>query len=211
MRTGNILLMGAAFFSGFAINNLLKKQNNAAALKRFINEALIKGLTGIHNARLAIQQSKSTNLKIFAQKIADDYSMFNQRLMEIARVKNITTYDIAQCQQAASTELIVYSNEKSFDQEYLDKSIDFNKQMINFLKSYGQLNSSTLGDLIATILQQLERHFAMAQELTETLHTNSIPTSSPSIPTDSQHTTKVIEPDSKLDQHREKQKREDIL
>ena len=178
MGTGNILLMSAAFFSGFAINHLLKRQTGAATLKGFINEALVKGLTGIHNARLAIQHSKSTNLKIFAQKIADDYSMFNQRLIEIARLKNIKDCDIERCHQTAMADLIIYSKEKSFDQEYLDKSVEFNKQMTHFLKHSGQLTNPTLGELIATILQQLERHSVMAQELAHTLHTNSIPTSS---------------------------------
>src|SRR5690606_2116045 len=180
MRAENMLLMGAAFLGGFALSHLHKKQKNVAAAKLFIDEALSKGLTAIQNARLAIQNSNSTNLKIFAQKIADDYATFNQRLLEIARDYNIVTNNVDRYQQASSDLLSNYNDSGSFDQNYVDRSLDLNSQMVNFLEvSARQYDSTRLRELVDATRQQLERHFTMANELAETLHTNSIPTSSP--------------------------------
>lgn len=184
MRSENLLLMGVAFLGGIAISNLQRKRKSSAVTKRFIDEALGMGMKGIQNARAAIQNSKSTNLQIFAQKIADDYGTFNQRLMDIARLDGIEISNIEKYQRAAKTSVINYSNAVEFDLNYLEQSKKFNDEMTNFLLRYTRIGNASLRDLISSALQHSRRHEQMTDELSQTLHTNSIPTSSTDLPAD---------------------------
>jgi len=85
MHAKNALLVGAAFVAGATLTKLIKVRD--IDLQNFLDEALAKGFSEIQSARLALEKSNSTNVKIFAQRTMDDYNTFNQRLIEIGKKK----------------------------------------------------------------------------------------------------------------------------
>lgn len=189
MHTKSALLVGAAFVAGATLTRFIKKDVD---LKNFINEALAKGFAEIQSSRLALEKSNSTNVKIFAQRTMDDYNTFNQRLIEIARKKAISVPAIEDYRDAAEPYIIRINNEASFDQQYVNHRLNSHKEMIKLFRLTGRSNDPLLRDFLSHTLAQLDQHLRMAQELAETLHSNTIPTTSP------QTTDFVEEPDYKV-------------
>lgn len=192
MQTKKALLVGAAFAAGFAITKIAKKRESDAEVTAFINEAIAKGFAEIQNARIALEKSSSVNLKIFAQRISDDYAHFNQRLMEIARAKKLPVPTIEHYEEAAKPYVIAFKNEESFNDDYVNHRLGFHTEMIKLLRTTNRSPDPLLNELMSNTLEQLDQHLRMARELSRTLHTNEIKTSSP------QSDDFVEEPDYKV-------------
>lgn len=190
MHAKNALLIGAAFVAGATLTKFIKGRD--IDLQNFLHAALARGFSEIQNARLALEKSNSINVKIFAQRTMDDYSTFNQRLIEIAQKKALSVPAIEDYQHAAQPYVIRPSHEESFDENYVNHRLNSHKEMLKLFRLTGRSNDPLLREFLSNTLDQLNHHLRMAQGLAETLHSNTIPTTSP------QSADFVEEPDYKI-------------
>jgi len=190
MHAKNALIVGAAFVAGATLTKLIKSKD--IDLQNFIDEALAKGFSEIQSARLALEKSNSTNVKIFAQRTMDDYNTFNQRLIEIAQKKALPVRVTEDYQRAAEPYVIRTNRKESFDERYVNHRLNSHKEMLKLFRLTGRSSDPLLREFLSNTLDQLDQHLRLAQELAETLHSNTIPTSSP------QSADFVEEPDYKI-------------
>lgn len=189
MHAKNALLIGAAFVAGATLTKFIKDRD--IDLQNFLDEALARGFSEIQSARLALEKSNSTNVKIFAQRTMDDYNTFNQRLIEIAQKKALAVPAVEDYQHAAQP-YVMHPGTDSFDENYVNHRLNSHKGMIKLFRWTGRSNDPLLREFLSNTLDQLDHHLRMAQELAETLHSNTIPTTSP------QSADFVEEPDYKI-------------
>ncbi len=175
MRTKNILLIGAAFTVGFLLTKLPKRQQ--ADITHLIEKAVYKGFAEIKNSKLAVQNSQSTNIKIFAQRMIDDHIAMNQKITEITRSKNIYIPTIDNYIENGEPYLMSSHNDEFFDEEYVDYQLTAHKDMVKLFKKIRDFGDPEIEAFFTHALEQLSHHLRMAQDLADTFHTNNIPTS----------------------------------
>ena len=175
MRTKNIVLIGAAFAIGFLLTKLGKRQQ--ADITHLIEKAIYKGFAEIKNSKLAVQNSKSTNIKIFAQRMIDDHVAMNQKITEITRSKNIPTPTIDNYIDNGEPYLLNPASDEFFDEDYVDYQLTAHNDLVKLFKKIRDFGDPEIQVFFTHALEQLDHHLRMAQDLADTFHTNNIPTS----------------------------------
>lgn len=175
MKATDILLISAAFAAGYALTGVRERQH--FDLTEFIEEAVAKGIAEVETAKLALQKTSSTNIKIFAQLMIDDHIALNQELLAIAHRKHLNVADEVQLMDAARQYFLSVSDENAFDEDYVNHQLQFHKDAIDHFRTAARSNDQEVREFLFFILGKLNHHLCMAQELVGIFHSNVIPTS----------------------------------
>lgn len=190
MNAKNILLVSAAFAVGYSLKEI--SQKNEIELDKFIENAIALGIAEIESAKLALEKSTSTNIKIFAQRMIDDHTLMNQQLFEMAKKRNLPEPNLEQILLISDTYLIQFNDAVTFDESYVEHQLKSPKNTIKLLNMIGRSDDEELQEFYSRVLGKIDNHLHMAQTLADTFHTNTIHTSSP------QHEDYVEEPNYKV-------------
>lgn len=175
MKATDVLLVSAAFAAGYAL--IGARDNKTFDLTAFIDEAVAKGIAEVETAKLALQKSTSTDVKIFAQLMIDDHIALNQELLAIAQRKNLMVADDAQLMESARQYFLPVGDDSSFDEDYVNHQLAFHKEAIELFRTAARSNDQEVRAFLFVVLGKLNHHMRMAQELVSTFHSNVIPTS----------------------------------
>ncbi|MEN0036882.1 MAG: DUF4142 domain-containing protein [Cellvibrio sp.] len=176
MKATDVLLVSAAFAAGYALTSARERQH--FDLAEFIEEAVAKGIAEVETAKLALQKTASTDIKIFAQLMIDDHIALNQELLAIARRKHLAVADDAHLLESARQYLLSVESESAFDEDYVNHQLQFHKDAIDHFRTAARSNDQEVRQFLFFILDKLNHHLRMAQELESTFRSNAIPTSS---------------------------------
>jgi putative membrane protein len=176
MKTTDVLLVSAAFAAGYALISARERQY--FDLAEFIEEAVAKGIAEVETAKLALQKTSSTDIKIFAQLMIDDHIALNRELLAIARRKHLDVTEEAQLMQSARQYLLPMEDDSAFDADYVNHQLQFHKEAIDHFRTAARSNDQEVRQFLFFILDKLSHHLRMAQELEVTFRSNVIPTSS---------------------------------
>lgn len=176
MKATDVLLVSAAFAAGYALTSARERQH--FDLAEFIEEVVAKGIAEVETAKLALQKTSSTDIKIFAQLMIDDHIALNQELLAIARRKQLDVVDEAQLMESARQYFLPVANESEFDEDYVNHQLQFHKEAIDHFRTAARSNDQEVRQFLFFILDKLSHHLRMAQELEATFRSNVIPTSS---------------------------------
>ncbi|HSC68945.1 MAG TPA: DUF4142 domain-containing protein [Cellvibrio sp.] len=174
MKATNLLLVSAAFAAGYALVGVTAKRN--FDLTRFIEEAVAKGIAEVETAKLALQKSTSTDIQIFAQQMIDDHIALNQELLSIAQLKNLPVADEAELMESARQYLLPVEDESAFDATYVNHQLQFHQDTIQLFRTAARSNDQEMRAFLFVVLEKLNHHLRMAQELVTSFHSNAIPT-----------------------------------
>lgn len=175
MKATDVLLVSAAFAAGYALTSVRAKQH--FDLAEFIEDAVAKGIAEVEAAKLALQKTDSTDIKIFAQLMIDDHIALNKELLSIARRKQLQVADDSHLMESARQYLLPVKDENAFDEDYVNHQLQFHKDAIDHFRTAARSNDQEVRQFLFFILDKLNHHLRMAQELESTFHSNLIPTS----------------------------------
>ena len=162
-RTTNFFFSGtAALLFSVAANFAL-----AAEGENFVDEASAKGIAEIEAAKLAMSESKSQDIKTFAQKMLDDHTNANQKLAELARQHDdLEMCDDATLMDQAKAMILELREGENFDEAYANNQVVAHEQTIELFREYAKNGENAeLKKYAESTLKTLEQHLNKAQEL----------------------------------------------
>lgn len=192
MSSITILAIGLAFIGGFVASGAYKKNKKTSPeTGHFLEEAMRLGLAEIQISRFALENSNSINVKIYAQRMVDDYTNINQHLAEIASAREVAIPDVEKYDNIAA---ISAKKDTQLDNYYVNQQIGHHAEMEALFNTAKSSSDSLIRTLIAVRLAQISTHRELAEALANSCFANTIPTSSTQNPT----AAVVEEPDYKI-------------
>jgi len=137
--------------------------------KKFVQEAAIGGLAEVQLGRLAAEKATNPEIKQFGQKMADEHGKANDKLMSIAKQKNIEVPSELTGKPAAAYQKLSKLSGSDFDREYVKLMLDDHKKDVSeFRKQAKDGQDPDVKAFASEALPTLENHLAMAQKLAPT-------------------------------------------
>jgi putative membrane protein len=140
--------------------------NLASQDKDFIMEAAMGGMMEVELGRIAAQQGTSDAVKQFGQKMVDDHSRANSKLMQLASSKSITLpTELDEKHREDVTKMSKVSGAE-FDKAYAKAMLsDHNKDVAAFEKESTKGTDPDVKSFASETLPTLREHLQMAKAL----------------------------------------------
>jgi putative membrane protein len=136
--------------------------------RKFIEKAAQGGVAEVKLGQLAADKATNSEVKKFGQRMVTDHSKANDKLMQIAKHKNITLPNgMDSSSQREFDKLSKLSGEK-FDREYMKAMVsDHKKDVKEFQKEAKKATDSDLKNFAESTLPTLEDHLSLAKSAEE--------------------------------------------
>ncbi|MHC8305844.1 DUF4142 domain-containing protein [Pseudomonas sp. PB3P13] len=143
----------------------------AATDNDFVENAAASSIAEIETSRLALEKSKSADIKAFANMMITDHSKANDELAAIAKKHDIEVPDTTTLVKQAK-EKILEVRDESFDASYADNQVMAHEETIKLFEK--QANTVTddktkgateLKGFSQQMLPGLKKHLEMAKKL----------------------------------------------
>ena len=143
----------------------------AATSNDFVDKAAAGGIAEIETSRLALEKSKSADIKEFANMMITDHAKANDELAAIAKKNDIEVPDSTTLVKQAK-EKILDMRDESFDAAYANNQVKAHEDTIELFKK--EANTVTddkvkgameLKGFAQKMLPGLEKHLDMAKKL----------------------------------------------
>lgn len=132
----------------------------------FLLHAAPEGAAEVAMGELAVENAESDEVKAFAQRMIDDHSQANQKLMELAEQKGI---EVPQEPGAAAQQMMEHLQELSgeqFDQAYMQEQVLDHKTAVSLFEMESQQGQDEdLKSFAAETLPILQEHLESAQQI----------------------------------------------
>ncbi|WP_119459016.1 DUF4142 domain-containing protein [Rhodospirillaceae bacterium SYSU D60014] len=132
----------------------------------FLLHAAQDGAAEVAMGKVAVEKAQSEEVKQFAQRMIDDHTQANQKLMEMAEQKDI---EVPQEAGAVHEQMMQYLQELSgeqFDQAYMQEQVlDHEAAVSLFEKEAQQGQDAELKSFASETLPTLQEHLESAQQL----------------------------------------------
>ncbi len=137
----------------------------AASSNSFVENAAQGGILEIEAAKLALEKSKSTDVREFATQMQADHSKVNQELTALAKKQDIEVPDEASMIDKAK-KLLLEMRDESFDKAYANNQVAAHEQTITLFKKEAESSENPeLKAFAAEKLPALQHHLEMAKQL----------------------------------------------
>jgi putative membrane protein len=134
--------------------------------RQFMSKAAQGGMAEVELSRLALQRSRSNQVKQFAQQMIQDHSQANAQLMQLAQQKGVRlprTLDAQHQQIRARLQRLSGSN---FDREYMRVMDNDHVQTVNLFQSATQqAQDPEVNTFANSKLPTLQGHLQMVQAM----------------------------------------------
>jgi putative membrane protein len=136
--------------------------------RRFVTKAADEGQDEVTLAQLAAQRATNSEVRSFAQKLADDHTTVNAELMTIASQKNVKVDKDGDKDRAYKR--LSKKTGSDFDQEFVEHMIDEHEKDIKmFEKAAKDAKDSDVRSFASKHVDHLRQHLQQAQSLRQTL------------------------------------------
>ncbi len=169
MNTLRALTIGAATVGAAAFIYHRMSERKAFGPARFIDTAAAKGFSEIEAARLALEKTKSTEVKSFAYKMIEDHLAINKELRQLAREKGHQLDEETDLINRARSMLLSLRETDGFDTAYADHQVAAHEQIVAIFQQGAQLDDFEVSHFAQRTLGKLEHHLKMARTLTQNL------------------------------------------
>jgi len=143
----------------------------AATSNDFVDSAAAGGIAEIETSRLALEKSKSADVKAFANMMITDHSKANDKLAALAKKHDIEVPDTTTLVKQAK-EQILDMRDESFDAAYANNQVKAHEDTIELFKKEAntvtddkEKGATALKGFAQQMLPALEKHLAMAKKL----------------------------------------------
>ncbi|MDR6924009.1 DUF4142 domain-containing protein [Pseudomonas sp. BE134] len=143
----------------------------AATNNDFVDSAAAGGIAEIETSRLALEKSKSADVKAFANMMITDHSKANDELAALAKKHDIKVPDSTTLVKQAK-EQILDMRDESFDAAYANNQVKAHEDTIELFKKEAntvtddkEKGATALKGFAQQMLPALEKHLAMAKKL----------------------------------------------
>ena len=134
--------------------------------KAFVKEAAVGGLAEVQLGRLAAERASNPDVKQFGQRMVDDHGKANDKLMAIAKQKNIDVPTELTGKPASEYQKLSKLSGSDFDREYVKLMLDDHKKDVSeFRKQSSSAQDPDLKAFATEALPTLESHLSMVQKL----------------------------------------------
>lgn len=137
----------------------------AISPRAFVETASEQGLAEIENGKLAVQKSRSADVRQFAQMMIDDHQATNQELAALARQLTMHPTDNAAMLDRVK-KLILEYRDGSFDRAYINNQVRAHEQTVELFREQAQdPQTPVLQEFAGKVLPKLEAHLEQARKL----------------------------------------------
>src|SRR5690606_16798795 len=119
----------------------------------------------IANAKLALQQSSSQEVKGFAQHMIRDHEDVNAQLLQLAREKNITLAEGDELKERTKPLMLKVRVGEFFDIAYANNQVIAHQQTLRLFQRAAQSADDDIKTFVQKQLPVMERHLRMAEQL----------------------------------------------
>lgn len=133
--------------------------------KEFIDQVSMRSMAIIGAAEIALDITRSQEVKAFAQKIISEYEPIMESVNELAKSENIEIADKHELKETAKKLMIQERDQKSFDVAYANNQLPAIRQMILMFQDAADSTEYDVRNFAVSTLPQLRRHLLMAEQL----------------------------------------------
>lgn len=130
----------------------------------FVDKASSSGVAEIENAKLALEKSKSTSVRTFAQKVITDHTAANAELGRIAGQKNLKlSGDESLVAKAKNWALDL--RDDSFDKAYAENQVTSHENSVELFERAAASDDAEIAAFARKTLPTLKAHLDAARNL----------------------------------------------
>jgi len=152
-----VCIFGATSSLAFAVDKIDAED--------FVEEVSAKGIAEVEAAKLALEKSSSTDVKLFAQKIITEHSAANMELAGIATRKKLDVSDEAELTTKAKKFVLEQRDGESFDEAYANNQVNAHEDTIELFQRAAVSDDAEIATFAKQTLPKLKAHLAAAKEL----------------------------------------------
>lgn len=131
----------------------------------FVDEVSAQSIAEVENAKVALEKSKSTEVKAYARKMITDHSATNMELAGIASRKNLDVSDEAALADKAKKFILEQRDGESFDEAYANNQVKAHQNTIELFQRAAASSDAEIALFAKQTLPKLQRHLKEAREL----------------------------------------------
>jgi len=157
------LLVAAAFTALFATPSLA-----AMAAQEFVQKAASAGMFEVESSEAALPAAKNSEVKSFAQKMIDDHTMANKKLMNIATQQNLTVPEEMAPKHKEMVDQVTAAAGGNVDAVYMENQVKGHEEAVQLLETYTKEgDNQALVGWATEALPVVKAHFEMAKPLAQ--------------------------------------------
>jgi putative membrane protein len=161
-----LISIGAIAFAFAACANVFAQDGIDA--DDFVDEASAAGVAEIETAKIALQKSKSSAVRTFAQQMITDHTAANSELKAIATRKKLDVADEAELMNKARAFILRQRDGESFDVAYANNQVDAHVRTIELFQDGSRSTDADIKAFATKTLPKLQHHLEKARELATT-------------------------------------------
>jgi putative membrane protein len=145
-----------------------KADSLSAADRQFVEKAAMAGMAEVEFGRLAQQKATSIPVRVFGERIVQDYSEANDELRVIASATGTRVPAELEPRHLVTRQMLQNLSGAEFDREYMKQTVAHHQQTVSdFRKQAESGKDADLNGFVASILPMLEAHLKTARSLSE--------------------------------------------
>ncbi|HSX85459.1 MAG TPA: DUF4142 domain-containing protein [Cellvibrio sp.] len=157
------LLRNSVVALAFSVASLFAVANEDTDF--FIDEALMKGWVEVANAKLALEESSSQEVKAFANHMINEHEDINAELMALAREKKVQLSQSDELQERVKPLMLKVRVGEYFDIAYANNQVIAHQQTMRMLQRAVDSTDDDIVTFARRNLPVIEQHLRMAEQL----------------------------------------------
>lgn len=157
------LLRNSVVALAFSVASLFAVANEDTDF--FIDEALMKGWVEVANAKLALEESSSQEVKAFANHMINEHEDINAELMALAREKKVQLSRGDELQERVKPLMLKVRVGEYFDIAYANNQVIAHQQTMRMLQRAVDSTDDDIVTFARRTLPVIEQHLRMAEQL----------------------------------------------
>jgi putative membrane protein len=142
------------------------KANLSQQDRKFIDEAAKGGMMEVELGQLAVQKAASAEVRQFGQRMVQDHSQANQKLMQVASQVGVTVPKTLSADMRKEKDKLSGLSGAEFDRMYMSHMLkDHQKDVKEFEKTSQKGNNTAVRGFAQQTLPTLRQHLDMAQDV----------------------------------------------
>jgi len=155
--------LGGLSSAGWAKSNKASEQ-----AQKFVHEAARAGKAEVQLGKMATKQATSPDVQQFGQRMVTDHTEANEKLMAMAKDKNIDVPTKMDSQHQKTAEKLAKLQGASFDRAFIRHMVEDHEKAVKlFSKEAHQGQDPDLKAFAAKTLPTLQEHLKMATQLAQ--------------------------------------------